>query len=651
MHQLAFASKHRLIFILIASFVVFVLVLASSTFAQDDDTSPDEVDTTVEALAGATGTGTPTDMPTTIPTDVPTIAPTDVPATTAPTPETTDVVSDEATDEPLPTVDEATTQPTDESTAEVPETTKTPEATVEVTPGATDEATPEATLEATPEATTEVAAEPAEPELVVSFACTPTGVEFTITNIGADMLSPLSYALVLDATATVPNEPIAASESSTGFTLLAGESLTLEGGYGSPSLTFEASVYQPETPCDPPPSEIAVEAVCAFETGVTFTVTNAGGAMIAEQEYSIVLSNGTTAAGTFLLNTDESLAIEAGYNLPVFTSGDIVSTPETTCDAPVTINGLIWNDVDGDGTHVEAENVIEGVNVTLMDAAGVVLTATTGTDGGYAFTMLPVGMYTIQSDASVVSGELEYTLALPAEGAYLVETVSGGSYPANFAYTAASTISIGGVVWSDADGDGIRTETEAGIAGAAVILTDAAGAAQSAVTAADGSYAFMATSTGTYTVTVDATTLSTDYHPSAPAEGTIVIEGAADTTNVADFGYLPVPSASVSGIVWLETSNFGVLDGGEMGITGVLVNLIDQNGTVVATAPVNAVTGAYQFSLVMAGSYTVRLDQATLFTPNGITWNSDSQLDYETPVVLASGEALTDINFGVVGTF
>jgi hypothetical protein len=74
-------------------------------------------------------------------------------------------------------------------------------------------------------------------------------------------------------------------------------------------------------------------------------------------------------------------------------------------------------------------------------------------------------------------------------------------------------------------------------------------------------------------------------------------------------------------------------------------------GTVVAIASVDAVTGAYQFTEVAAGDYVVRLDQATLFTPNGMTWNSDATLDYETPVTLAADETLTGIDFGIVGTF
>ena len=88
-----------------------------------------------------------------------------------------------------------------------------------------------------------------------------------------------------------------------------------------------------------------------------------------------------------------------------------------------------------------------------------------------------------------------------------------------------------------------------------------------------------------------------------------------------------------------------------MGIAGVMVELVNSAGTVVAAAPVNALTGAYQFEAVLAGSYTVRLDQTTLFTPNGVSWNSDDQLDFQTPVTLATADTLTGIDFGIVGTF
>ena len=72
---------------------------------------------------------------------------------------------------------------------------------------------------------------------------------------------------------------------------------------------------------------------------------------------------------------------------------------------------------------------------------------------------------------------------------------------------------------------------------------------------------------------------------------------------------------------------------------------------VVAVAPVDAATGTYVFTAVLAGEYTVRLDQATLFTPNGVTYNSDSTFDYETHITLTTDQALTDINFGLVGTY
>jgi hypothetical protein len=260
---------------------------------------------------------------------------------------------------------------------------------------------------------------------------------------------------------------------------------------------------------------------------------------------TIALSDGTSITNTFLLGTNETASFDAGYGQPSLSSGDLVSTVDTPCDAPTAISGSVWNDADDNGTRDAAEVGMAGINVNLIDATGSVQTSATASDGSYHFENLHIGAYTVKVDTSA---------------------------------------------------------------------------------------------------------MSTDYVLSSPADNPTSVTASGDN-NTVDFGYVAKPTASVTGTVWLETTNYGVRDDNETGIAGVIVQLVDHTGAVVAVAPVDATTGTYVFTDVLSGDYTVRLDQSTLFSPNGVTWNSDDQLDYETHISLATNQALTNIDFGLVGTY
>ncbi len=526
-------------------------------------------------------TDAPTDVPTQNPTDVPSDTPTDVPTqnpTDVPTDTPTDVASQTLTNVPGNTPSDTPSQnptatPTNQSTESAnsspastgeatsvvtpaptnvsttatvtPETTET-DLTATVTPVTTDEATAEVTVEATDEASAA--------EIDVVMVCKDTGLEFQITNNGDDMKRPMTYVLTLDSTVAQANsgaaQATATVEATPQFLLHTGETLNLEGGFGRPSLALSTATYQPDTdnPCNPPvPPLITVTMDCALDTGVTFTISNSGGPMIAEQGYTIAESDGSTITGTILLATDDKMTVSGGYGQPTLTTGELSSTPETACDAPATITGVAWFDANGDGTHDADETPIAGATVTLTDT----------TTGAY----------------------------------------------------------------------------------------------QTTVTVSDGSYGFKMLLVANYTITVDTSAVSGDYVPSSPTDGTATINAESGGAYTADFGFTANPTASISGTVWLETKNFGIHDPDEPGIPGAMVDLIDASGNVVATAAVNGATGSYEFTKVLAGSYTIRIDQSTLFTPNGVTYNSDSKRDYETPITLTSGQSLTGIDFGIVGTF
>ena len=73
--------------------------------------------------------------------------------------------------------------------------------------------------------------------------------------------------------------------------------------------------------------------------------------------------------------------------------------------------------------------------------------------------------------------------------------------------------------------------------------------------------------------------------------------------------------ASIGDIVWNDLNRNGIQDAGEPGIDGVVINLKNDAGVVIAsttTATVGSVSGKYEFKNLCAGVYTVEVDESTL---------------------------------------
>ncbi len=194
---------------------------------------------------------------------------------------------------------------------------------------------------------------------------------------------------------------------------------------------------------------------------------------------------------------------------------------------------------------------------------------------------------------------------------------------ADIGYHAASnTAVIGDLVWSDADGDGVRDPGEPGLAGVAVRLyTDINGDGLINVgetfvettTAADGSYLFNVAASGTEDYIAHIDTAQSALSAYGPTTGTSISFGnVADggTYLTADFGFAQDASGTTYTIVdriWLDdgagggTADDGGQNGGESGIGGVTVALLDASGNVIATTTSDA-SGDFRFSGVPGGA-------------------------------------------------
>jgi uncharacterized repeat protein (TIGR01451 family) len=257
----------------------------------------------------------------------------------------------------------------------------------------------------------------------------------------------------------------------------------------------------------------------------------------------------------------------------------------------------VWLDADRDGTQDAGEAPLPGVTVRLLDGTGAVLATTvTDTDGTWRFDLLEPGTYRVELELPAADAA-RYTwtglrsgtsprpdadsdaedTGTPGLGRTAAITVGPGA-PGLRGATAADgvaaalvdstwdaglverPVSVGHLVWADADEDGIQDAGEQGMAGVVLELrtpdlravTGADGTAVAPVTTdADGRYAFTGLLPGEYVVRVDrlaSASALAGYAPTVAGAGTdpagdsatwsapsrLLVGGEEDTT--LDFG-------------------------------------------------------------------------------------------------------------------
>ena len=349
------------------------------------------------------------------------------------------------------------------------------------------------------------------------------------------------------------------------------------------------------------------------------------------------------------------------------------------------IGNFVWNDLNANGVQDPQEPGIDGVTVLLKDSAGTPITSTvTSSNGAYEFNGLTLGTYNVSVD----------TASLPLAG-YLPSPTGAGSgatdsntSPSPVTLTATNpnddsvdfgfflfvppTGKIGDYVWLDANQDGIQDPDENGIPNVLVTLKDGAGQfIESTHTAADGSYLFTGKTAGDYIVQVDTSTLPPGLIPTYsyvlgsfdsndsndnPYHVTLVSKSDMDLT--VDFGYIPAPAGSIGDYVWRDLDGDGIQDNAllEPGISGVLVELYNADGTVLLDSKVTDADGYYLFTGLAKGTYVVKVANSitlagyvyNLTTPNHSGGNSanDSNPNPSTVSLPLNTSAVTDVDFG-----
>ena len=149
------------------------------------------------------------------------------------------------------------------------------------------------------------------------------------------------------------------------------------------------------------------------------------------------------------------------YTLTI-TSGQVI-TGEEFGDHPMpSVSGVVFNDLNGDGTLESGEPGLEGWTVNLLNSASQVInTATTATNGGYSFTSLLPGTYTVQvvSQSGYVASSAASVTITDDNGA--ADTVNFGEF---------APVTISGEVFDDPTDSGQFSSGDTGLSGWTVEL-------------------------------------------------------------------------------------------------------------------------------------------------------------------------------------
>ncbi len=392
-----------------------------------------------------------------------------------------------------------------------------------------------------------------------------------------------------------------------------------------------------------------VELVDANGDVVATTTTGPDGTYtfdhLPDGAYSVRVQPGSVPAGLNPTTPTSAPAVVAG--------GSDVTGVNFGYDSPTgAIGDRVWFDVDGDGVQDAGEAGISGVTLELLNGAGqVIATESTNSSGGYLFDGLADGTYTVRVVAATLPAGLTNTFG----GVQQAATVTNAStdLTKDFGYQPSGTIT--GRVFNDTDGDGTIDAGEAGIPGAVVELVDGNGdVVDTTPTGPDGSYTFDHLPDGAYTVGVQPGSVPAGLNATTPTSRPATITGGSDVTDL-QFGFRsstppPPPTRGALGDrVWADTDGDGQQDGGELGLPGVTVELLDAAGQVLAT-DVTDPTGQYLFEDLADGTYTVRVVPTSV--PPGLA-STTGGLQQAATVTNASTDLTKDFGFaaprGVIG--
>ena len=351
---------------------------------------------------------------------------------------------------------------------------------------------------------------------------------------------------------------------------------------------------------------------------------------------------------------------------------------------PAQLTVTVFMDTHVDGQKSTYEEGLEGVSISLIrledgeEAESV--TYRTGEDGSIVFAGVSPGEYVLsyqmpglwRATKNVDAATTSYPVSCVPQSALS----TGSSEP--FALTMGQTGmhlyigamlsgSIGGIVYDDSDDDAARSETEEACEGVLVELLDVQGTViEETQTEADGSYIFEGLAPGRYFVRFTAqgecgfsaterTMMRGGVQRSDTSVGMSrsITVSAGTSVSTADAGVVRL--SDVSGKIWVDADNDGVIAENENGLAGVSVQLMNGTGrTILSTAQTND-QGGFSFAGLRPGSYMLRVDAPQDYVFSGAMQGGALPLDsardghgYSASFELLGGVHVDQIGYGLL---
>ncbi|BAO55489.1 T9SS type B sorting domain-containing protein [Nonlabens marinus] len=491
-----------------------------------------------------------------------------------------------------------------------------------------------------------------------------TGV-ITTATVGADgnwlaTVAAGTYTVDVDET-TLPNSGVGynlttlGSDPETAVVTLATQTETTTDGYQAigtiTGFVFEDldgnGVYDP-----------ALDNL--FPAGTLVDMTNDLGAVFTATTDATGNWTIDVPAGDYTVDVDETSLPNGGVGYLLTTAvsdpenvtvgaNEVVATAADGYQATGTIEGFVFEDINGDGVYDAAiDNLFPaGTVVEITDNGGFTIQANVNASGNWT-AIVAVGDYTVDVDENTLPNNgVGYTLTTAGSDPESV-TVSLGTTTTSTpdGYQANGTIT--GFVYEDVNNDGNYNAAIDALfpVGVIVNLTDEFGTTTPVNVGADGNWS-ATVPVSDYTVDVDETTLPNNganyilsTTGSDPETITVVVDSTVGTT--AD-GY--AATGSISGFIFEDVDENQLYDAAvdRLFAAGTIVNLIDSNNVV---TPVTVDATGNWVATVATGSYLVDVDETSLpFNGAGIVLTTTGS-DPESGVVVSQGNNTTTLADG-----